>query len=240
MQVVDPLIFVRGFVPADIISGTGRAQLDLGGEDTNDGPEFGLLNDITSALTPVAAKIAEEGKDFIAVQSAQLDFEKGIIDYVTGERQWGTLYGLKLVKVAPTIIPSEKTEQFNNQMNANRIENAAKVELGQQMSQGGVADAYAKVKMAEGMATGIAEAGKQGGMNMTGLAMNMNAMGQTTGMNMAGFGGNNGAINGAAMGASAAMGAMGTMNAQQQPQQPVQPAQPQAPVNPENQTPAGV
>lgn len=180
IKVVDPLLLVKNFIPTDIISGQGRTQLDLGGEDSTDGVEGGLFGNIIDSLSTAATVISGEGQEITSVRSDKTGFINAMRRELDGPKNWSTRFGLTLADINLEYIDyTNEAKALTGKRTAARLENAAEAERINMLD----ADKYAKIKMAEGMSEGISNAGKAGGMNMMGLAMNVNAMGQATGMN---------------------------------------------------------
>ncbi len=180
VKVVDPILLVKNFIPTDIISGQGRTQLDLGGDDGNDGAEAGLFSNVIDALSTAATVVSEKGQQINSVRLNKVDFVNAMRVELDGPKNWSTRYGLTLADVNFDYIDyTNESKVLTEKRKAQHLENAAEAERINMLD----ADKYAKIKMAEGMAEGISNAGKAGGMNMMGLAMNVNAMGQATGMN---------------------------------------------------------
>ncbi|MBO7561247.1 SPFH domain-containing protein [Candidatus Saccharibacteria bacterium] len=180
IKVVDPLLLIKNFIPADIISGQGRVQLDLGGEESTEGVEAGLFGNIIDALSTAATVISAQGQEITSVRQNRMAFVDAMRQELDGVKNWSTRFGLTLADINIQYIDYTKNSYaLVEKRRAQHLENAAEAERINMLD----ADKFAKIKMAEGMAEGISNAGKAGGMNMMGLAMNVNAMGQATGMN---------------------------------------------------------
>lgn len=166
IKVVDPILMFKNLIPADIVSGQGRTQFDLG---TNDGGvEDSLFAGFVGSLAAALSAYTKGGKSIDEVQGGTVEFAKDVNEAVEQNYQWGTKYGLTIVNVQP----------MGLDWDAASVDLINKFNTGNLM-QGGVGAAYAQTQIAEGV---NAAGSNEGGSNMMGMGMGVGMMGGMAGM----------------------------------------------------------
>jgi len=194
IKIVDPVLFVKNFVPTDVISGQGRSSYSLDPEDeTNTKMLFdGFVGSLSSALT----RFCNGGKNYVDIKSDQDGFAAALNGALEEKYQWGSKYG---ISVCDVMVASVKRDEESDAL-------VKKFNTGVMM-QGTVGQAYAQTQVAEGL---NAAGNNGGGAGFMGVGM---------GANMAG-----GMGFGAPAGVNPMAAAQPQQQAQQaQPQQPEQP-----------------
>ncbi len=197
LQIVDPILFIKNFVPTDIISGQGRSSFSLDATDDGSNQDM-LFSGFIGSLAAALSAYTKGGKSIDEVQGGTVEFAQAVDEAVEANYQWGSKFGLKVASVEPRGLdwdqPSiDLINKFNTGM----------------LMQGTVGQAYSQTQIAEGLNA----AGNNGG------ASNMFGVGMAAGMT-----GMGGVFNGPA-GQNPVAGAQPAQPAQ--PEQPQQPENPQ-------------
>lgn len=166
IKVVDPILMYKNLIPADIASGQGRAQFDLG--DSDEGVEDSLFAGIVGSLAAALSAYTKGGKSIDEIQGGTVEFAKNLNEAVEQNYQWGTRYGLIVVNVQPMGLDwDQPSVDLINKFNTGNL------------MQGGVGAAYAQTQIAEG----VNSAGENGGSGgMMGMGMGVGMMGGMAGM----------------------------------------------------------
>ena len=166
LKVVDPILMIKNLIPADVISGQGRAVFDLG--DGDGGVEDGLFAGFIGSLAAALSAYTKGGKSIDDIQGGTVEFAKNMNEAVEANYQWGTKYGLEIVNVQPMGLDwDEQSVELINKFNTGNL------------MQGGVGAAYAQTQIAEFFNA----AGNNGGAgNMMGMGMGVGMMGGMAGV----------------------------------------------------------
>ncbi len=199
IKIVDPLLFVKNFVPQDYISASGKI-FDFADMDNTASDQ--LFNEFVTSLSGAISRFSQQAKtqdmdtmDYI--QGNQDKFAVSMSEEVNNTYQWETNRGLKVSSVSIVINYDEKTQEVLDEIRADDREVRKAKRMG---------EAYQN-NMAGMMASASGEAMKAAAGNENGAMMGF------MGMNMAQQQGAN------------MLGAVSNM----QPQQPAAPAAAPAP-----------
>ena len=163
IQVVDPILFIKNFVPTDVTSGQGRSSWSLDPEDeTNTQMLFdGFIGSFSNAMT----KFCNGGKSYIDIKADQDGFAGALNEALEEKYQWGSRYG---IKVGDVMVASVKRDE-KSQADVDRFRTGV-------MMQGTVGQAYNQTQVAEGL-NAAANNGGAGNMFGVGMAAGMTGMG---------------------------------------------------------------
>ena len=183
LKIVDPLVFLKGFVPAPYIT-SGRV-FDFGDMD-NDASEQ-LFNEVVGSLAAAFSQYSNDparGNRMAKIQGDQIGFAKTLAGVIEENYQWKADRGLEIAKVAIQAIEYDED---------------SKALLSDVKKADALSGARGNSFMQQSVARGMEAAGQNGG------AMAMGMMGM--GMNMAGAGiaGLQQPVGGVAVGANAGM-----------------------------------
>jgi membrane protease subunit (stomatin/prohibitin family) len=163
LQIVDPILFIKNFVPADVVSGQGRSFYSL--DATDDGTNQDMLfSGFVGSLAAALSAYTKNGKSIDDIQGGTVEFAQAVDEAVEATYQWGTKFGLKIASVEPRGLdwdqPSiDLINKFNTGM----------------LMQGTVGQAYAQTQVAEGLnAAGNNGAGAFMGVGMGAGMVGMN------------------------------------------------------------------
>ena len=199
IKIVDPLLFVKGFVPVEYLQ-PGAKVFDFADMDNQAGEQ--LFGEFVSCLDSAIAKLSTEAKandvdtmEYIQTNKNQLS--NVLAEAVETEKQWTTLRGLSILNVSMSINYDEKTQAVLDEIRQDDQEIRKAKRMGEAFNN----------NMAGMMAAASAEAMKSAASNENGAMMGFMGMNMATqsGVNM--------------------MGAVNNM----QPQQPVEMPQPATP-----------
>ena len=163
IKIVDPILFIKNFVPADVVSGQGRSIYALDPEDeTNTKMLFdGFIGSFSSAMT----KFCSGGKSYIDIKADQDGFAGALNQALEEKYQWGSKYG---IQVGDVMVASVKRDE-KSQADVDRFRTGV-------MMQGTVGQAYNQTQVAEGL-NAAANNGGAGNMFGVGMAAGMTGMG---------------------------------------------------------------
>ena len=164
LQIVDPVLFVKNFVPADVISGQGRSSYSL--DATDDGTNQDMLfGGFVGSLGAALSAYTKNGKSIDDIQGGTVEFAQSVDEAVEATYQWGTKFGLKVASVEPRGLDWDQASvDLINKFNTGML------------MQGTVGQAYSQTQIAEGLNA----AGNNGGANGmfgVGMAAGMTGMG---------------------------------------------------------------
>ncbi len=169
LKIVDPLLFIKQFVPMDIINGQGIfdfADLDNAANDQ-------LFNEVVGSLQAAFSAYANDpskGNRISKIQSDQIGFAKSMSAAVDEAYAWKTDRGLEIVKVA--FVSIEYDEDTNKLLSDVKKADALSGNRGNSFMQQSVARGFE--------AAGSNENGG-GAMGMGFMGMGMNAVGGAMG-----------------------------------------------------------
>lgn len=200
LKIVDPLLFVKNFVPAAYLL-PGAKEFDFA--DMDNAAADQLFHDFVTCLTGALARFSQEAKlanvdtmDY--VQANQDKFALSMDEEVNSKYMWEQNRGLKVQSVSISIDYDEKTQAILDEIRADDREVRRAKRMG---------EAY-QTNMPGMMAAASGEAMKNAAANENGAMMGF------MGMNMA---------------AQAGTNMMGVFNQPAQNQQPIQPESPSTP-----------
>jgi membrane protease subunit (stomatin/prohibitin family) len=99
LRIVDPLAFIRNFVPANVIS--GKAVFDFTDIDNPAGEQ--LFNEVVGSLAPAFSMYTNDpakGNRIARLQQDSIGFAQSLSAAVEANYQWRTDRGLEIVKTA--------------------------------------------------------------------------------------------------------------------------------------------
>lgn len=202
LQIVDPILFVKNFVPAEYLTLNGPRLFSLDAENVSSDANSNagnvqdrLFMGFIGSLGAALSAYTKGGKSIDDIQGGTVEFAQAVDEAVEATYQWGSQLGIKIASVEPGGLDwDQPSVDLINKFNTGML------------MQGTVGQAYSQTQIAEGLNA----AGNNGGANgMFGVGM------------AAGMTGMGGAFNGPA-GQNPVAGAQ-----PQQPQQPQQPMNPQ-------------
>ena len=161
VKIVDPVLFIKNFVPVDVVSGQGRSSFSLDVEDeTNTKMLFdGFIGSFSNAMT----KFCNGGKSYIDIKTDQDGFAGALNEVLEEKYQWGSKFG---IQVSDVMVASVKRDE-KSQADVDRFRTGV-------MMQGTVGQAYNQTQVAEG----INAAGNNGGAaGIMGVGMGAGMMG---------------------------------------------------------------
>ena len=164
LQIVDPILFIKNFVPVDVVSGQGRSSFSLDATDDGSNQDM-LFSGFVGSLATALSAYTKGGKSIDDVQGGTVEFAQAVDEAVEANYQWGTKFGLKIASVEPRGLDWDQPS----------IDLINKFTTGMLM-QGSVGQAYSQTQIAEGLNA----AGQNGGaasMFGVGMAANMTGMG---------------------------------------------------------------
>ncbi len=160
LQIVDPVLFIKNFVPVDVISGQGRSSFSLDATDNGTNQDM-LFSGFVGSLADALSAFTKNGKSIDDIQGGTVDFAQAVDEAVEAKYQWGSKFGIKIASVEPRGLDwDEQSIDLINKFNTGML------------MQGTVGQAYSQTQIAEGLNA----AGNNGG------ASNMFGMGMATGM----------------------------------------------------------
>jgi membrane protease subunit (stomatin/prohibitin family) len=167
LKIVDPILFVKNFVPATYLS--GNAIFDF--TDLNNDAATQLFNEVVSALSPAFSKYTNDPSRtrITQIQSDSLGFAKSLAEAVEEGYSWKANRGLEIVSTA--IISIE--------YDADTTELLSKVKRADALS-----GARGNSNLQASVAQGIESAGSSegGGGNLLGVGMAAGSLGGLAGL----------------------------------------------------------
>lgn len=164
LQIVDPVLFIKNFVPNDIVSGQGRSSFSLDATDDGGNQDM-LFSGFVGSLATALSNYTKGGKSIDDIQGGTVEFAQAVDEAVEANYQWGSKFGLKVASVEPRGLDWD----------AQSIELINKFNTGMLM-QGTVGTAYSQTQIAEGMNAAGNNGGANGMFGM-GMAAGMTGMG---------------------------------------------------------------
>ncbi len=167
LKIVDPLLFVKNFVPAKYLGSDGLV-FDFADMDNDAGSQ--LFNEVVSTLGAAFSNYTNDpnkGNRIAKIQGDQLGFAEAMSKAVEDAYQWKTDRGLEIIKTAILAIEyDENTKEL--------MEDVKKADA--------LSGARGNSFMQQSFARGIEAAGKNGGgAGMAFMGMGMNAGGNMMG-----------------------------------------------------------
>ncbi len=165
LKIVDPLLFLKNFVPVNFVSGEG-ANFDLADMDNEAAAQ--LFNDVVSSLSAAFSNYTndvDKGNRITKIQGDQIGFAQSLSQAVEDGYEWRSRHGLVIEKVAIVAIEYDEDTQ-------------------KLLSDVKKADALAGARGNSFMQQSVARGMQAAGENPNGGAMGMGFMGM--GMNAAG------------------------------------------------------
>lgn len=161
IKIVDPVLFIKNFVPVDVVSGQGRSSFSLDVEDeTNTKMLFdGFIGSFSNAMT----KFCNGGKSYIDIKTDQDGFAGALNEVLEEKYQWGSKFG---IQVCDVMVASVKRDE-KSQADVDRFRTGV-------MMQGTVGTAYNQTQVAEGI---NAAGNNGGGAGIMGVGMGAGMMG---------------------------------------------------------------
>lgn len=163
LKIVDPLLFVKNFVPATYL-GTDARVFDFA--DMNNDAGTQLFNEVVGTLSAAFANYTNDpskGNRISKIQSDQIGFAQAMAQAVEDAYQWRTTRGLEIIKTA--ILAIEYDED-------------TKALLSDVKKADALSGARGNAFMQQAAARGIQSAGENGGGSaMAFMGMGMNAAG---------------------------------------------------------------
>ncbi len=160
LKIVDPLAFLKGFVPASYITGSKVFDFD---DMDNDASEQ-LFTEVVGSLAAAFSQYSndpERGNRMAKIQGDQIGFAKTLSEIVESNYQWRTDRGLEIAKVAIAAIEYDED---------------SKALLSDVKKADALSGARGNSFLQQSVARGMEAAGQNGGamaMGMMGMGMNM-------------------------------------------------------------------
>ncbi len=166
LKIVDPILFIKNFVPATYLS--DRGVFDFADMDNDAGAQ--LFNEVVSSLSAAFSNYTNDpnkGNRITRIQGDQVGFANSLSQAVEEGYQWKTDRGLEIVKVAIQAIEyDEDTKKL--------LSDVKKADA--------LSGARGNSFMQQSVARGFQAAGENGGIgNMAFMGMGMNAVGGAMG-----------------------------------------------------------
>ena len=172
IKIVDPLLFVKGFVPVEYLQ-PGAKVFDFADMDNQAGEQ--LFGEFVSCLDSAIAKLSTEAKandvdtmEYIQTNKNQLS--NVLAEAVETEKQWTTLRGLSILNVSMSINYDEKTQAVLDEIRQDDQEIRKAKRMGEAFNN----------NMAGMMAAASAEAMKSAASNENGAMMGFMGMNMAT------------------------------------------------------------
>ncbi|PZQ89606.1 MAG: virion core protein (lumpy skin disease virus) [Leifsonia xyli] len=166
LRIVDPILFIKNFVPATYLTGTTVFDFT----DMNNDAATQLFNEVVSALAPAFSKYTNDPSRtrITQIQSDSLGFAKSLAEAVEEGYTWKANRGLEIVSTAIVSI----------EYDADTVELLSKVKRADALS-----GARGNSNLQASVAQGIESAGEQsGGAGILGVGMAAGSLGGLAGL----------------------------------------------------------